>query len=269
MALSMKDKIVLITGASSGIGKACAEQFASLGARVILAARRIDRLEQLAQTLKKQYNTDALPLLLDIQDHRAVKTAIGSLRSEWSNIDILINNAGLALSTDPIQQGDPDNWDIVINTNLHGLLYVTRAVLPGMIQRNTGHIINIGSVAGHEYYPGGNIYCATKHAVKAISKCLRIDLIGMPIRVTEIDPGCVETEFSEVRWNNKEMAKAFYADFTPLVGEDIADAVAYCATRPLHVDISELVIYPTQQASTNHLHRNNQGRGSSMGILIK
>jgi 3-hydroxy acid dehydrogenase / malonic semialdehyde reductase len=212
----------------------------------------------LSKDLKKQHGTDVLTIQLDIQNNEEVINAINSLEKKWSSIDILLNNAGVALSTDLIQEGNLDNWDIMINTNFRGLLYVTRSILPGMISRNRGHIINIGSCAGHDYFPRGNVYCATKHAVKAISKSLRIDLLGIPIRVTEIDPGSVQTEFSEVRWRDKERAKEFYSGFTPLVADDIADAVVYCATRPLHVDISELVIFPTEQASSNHLYRKNQ-----------
>lgn len=265
MTLSMKNKVVFITGASSGMGKACAEQFAILGARLILAARRIDKLELLANELKKKHKTDVLTIQLDIQKNDEIKNAINSLSSSWSSVDILLNNAGVALDNAAIQDGDPSGWDIMIDTNLRGLLYVTRAILPGMISRKSGHIVNIGSSAGHEFYPRGNVYCATKHAVKAISKSLRIDLLGMPIRVTEIDPGCVETEFSEVRWKDKQKAKEFYTGFTPLVAHDIADAVIYCTTRPLHVDIAEMVIFPTDQASTNHLHRQDQKAKSVWG----
>ncbi len=254
----MKGKIVFITGASSGMGKACAEKFASLGAKLILTARRIDRLEQLAKELTKQYNTDVLPLELDISNKEAVAKVIGALEEKWSNIEILINNAGTALDNELLQDGNPDSWDVMIDTNFKGLLYVTRSILPGMILRKRGHIINIGSSAGHEYYPKGNVYCATKHAVKAISKSLRIDLLGLPIRVTEIDPGAVKTEFSEVRWKDKNRAEEYYSGFTPLAANDIADAVIFCATRPAHVDISELVIYPTAQASTNHLFRDTK-----------
>lgn len=252
---SLKNKIVLITGASSGIGKSCAEQFAALGARLILTARRIDRLNQLAADLKNQYSTEVLSIELDVRDRNKVESIINNLSPEWQSIEILVNNAGLALSTDTTQEGNPDNWDTMIDTNVKGLLYVTRAILPGMIARKNGHVINIGSVAGHEYYPGGNVYSATKHAVKAISKNLKIDLLGTPVRVSEIDPGAVETEFSEVRWKDKERAKEFYATFTPLTPDDIADAVIYCATRKPHVNISEILIQPTDQASANHIFR--------------
>jgi len=256
--IKLKDKTALITGASSGIGKACAEQFASLGCNLILAARRIERLEKLAEDLKSQYNIQVLTIQLDVQDRNNVKTAIENLPASFQKIDILVNNAGLALGSDKIQDGKIENWDTMIGTNVRGLLYVTHYVLPGMISHNAGHIMNIGSVAGHEYYSGGNVYSATKHAVKAISRSLRIDLLGKAIRVTEIDPGAVETEFSEVRWKDKDRAKEFYKGFEPLVANDIADAVVYCATRPEHVNIAEMQIFPVHQASANHLYKEGQ-----------
>lgn len=251
----VQSKIVLITGASSGIGEACAIQFASQGATLILTARRIDRLKALQADIQRQFETKVLTLKLDVQDKTQVKEMIHGLPKEWRCIDILVNNAGLALSSDKIQDGDNENWDIMIHTNISGLLYVTHAILPGMISRNCGHIVNIGSVAGHECYPNGNVYSATKHAVKAISKSLRLDLLGKAIRVTEIDPGAVHTEFSEVRWKDKERAEKFYSEFIPLAAEDIADAVLYAVTRPAHVDIAEMVIYSIDQASPNHFNR--------------
>jgi 3-hydroxy acid dehydrogenase/malonic semialdehyde reductase len=253
--LSLKNKIVFITGASSGIGKACAEQFAALGAKLILTARRFDKITELANQLSKKNSVAVLPLQLDVQNNEAVKKLVAQLSDEWKDIYLLINNAGLALTTDYIQDAKTENWDTMIDTNVKGLLYVTRAILPGMVARNSGHIVNMGSITGREYYPGGNVYTATKHAVKAISKSLRLDLLGTPIRVSEIAPGAVETEFSEVRWNDKERAKAFYADFTPLVADDIADAIVYCTTRPLHVNVAEILITPTCQASSNHFYR--------------
>ena len=253
--MNLKNKIVLITGASSGIGKAAAYQFAEQGAKLILTARRIEKLNELSKEINDKYHVDVLPLQLDVQVKEQVKLAIKELPKEWRNIDILINNAGLALDSCKIQDGNLENWDTMINTNLNGLLYMTREILPNMIARNAGHIINIGSVAGHEYYGGGNIYSATKHAVKAISKSLRIDLLGTAIRVTEIDPGAVNTEFSEVRWKDKRRADDFYKDFDALTGDDIADAMVYCATRPLHVDVAEMIIFPTAQASCNHIHK--------------
>lgn len=259
--LTLKNKIVLITGASSGIGKASAEQFAAQGARLILTARRFERLEKLRNELVQKYDCEVLPCSLDVQDKKQVKTVIDNLPENWKNIDILLNNAGLSITSDKIQDGHVDNWDIIINTNLNGVLYVTHAVLPVMLQRKQGHIINIGSVAGHEHYVGGNVYSATKHAIRALSKSLRIDLLGCGIRVSEIDPGLVHTEFSEVRWNDKQRADKFYEGFHPLYAEDIADAVVYCATRPLHVDVAELVITPTAQASAHYVHK--EGSASS------
>lgn len=261
MGMALKGKIVLITGASSGFGKACAEMFAKEGARLILTARRLDRLEALAMELK---NVDVLTLKLDIQDRSQVEKAIENLPKEWREIDILINNAGLARGTDKIQEGEIENWEQMIDTNVKGLLYMTRAVLPGMVERNRGHVVNIGSIAGSDCYPGGNVYCATKHAVRAISKSLRIDLLGTAVRVTEIAPGAAETEFSVVRWQDETRAKQLYEGFAPLLAEDIADTVLYATTRPWHVDISEIVIYPVAQKSPHYLHR--QG-SSPKGML--
>jgi 3-hydroxy acid dehydrogenase/malonic semialdehyde reductase len=251
----LTDKIVLITGASSGIGQACARFFAAEGARLILSARRVERLEELAQELSHQHNKEHYILPLDIRNKAMVKKQLETLPSELQSIDILINNAGLALDTLPLHQGIEDHWDTMIDTNIKGLLYVSREVIPGMLERGRGHVVNIGSIAGHECYPNGNVYSATKHAVHAISKSMRLDLLGSPVRVTEIAPGAVETEFSEVRWNDKQKATDFYKDFQPLMAQDIADAVLYCITRPPHVDIEEMIIMPTVQASANHLFR--------------
>lgn len=253
--ISLKNKIVLITGASSGIGEACARLFASVHARVILAARRQERLENLAKELYDLHGVPCLSLTLDVRDKEQVETVLTTLPPDWQEIEILINNAGLALSTDPLQQGSLNNWDTMIDTNVKGLLYVSRFVLPTMLSRGYGHVINIGSIAGQECYPNGNVYCATKHAVRAITKSMRLDLMGTPIRVTEIAPGATETEFSEVRWADKEKARAFYKDFTPLYAEDIAEAVLYCVTRPSHVNIAELTLMSTAQASANFIHR--------------
>ena len=254
----LTDKIILITGASSGIGQACARLLAAQGARLILSARRVGRLEELAQELTHQHNKEHYILPLDIRNKAMVKKQLEILPSELKTIDILINNAGLALDTLPIHQGVEDHWDTMIDTNVKGLLYVSREVIPGMLERGRGHVVNMGSIAGLECYPNGNVYSATKHAVHAISKSMRLDLLGSPIRVTEISPGAVETEFSEVRWNDKEKAKNFYKDFQPLAAQDIADAVLYCITRPAHVDIEEMVIMPTVQASANHLFRDTK-----------
>ncbi|KTD25116.1 MULTISPECIES: SDR family oxidoreductase [Legionella] len=256
--VNLQNKIVLITGASSGIGQACARLFAKSGAHLILCARRQERIEHLTNDLQAMHGIRCIPIVLDVRDKTKVESALNSLPPEWQKISVLINNAGLALSTDPIQQGSISNWETMIDTNVKGLLYVTRSVLPGMLAREEGHVINIGSIAGQECYPNGNVYCASKHAVRALTKSMRMDLLGTPIRVTEIAPGAVETEFSEVRWNDKEKAKAFYEDFNPLYAEDIADAVHYCATRPLHVDIAEMTIMPTAQASASCIYRSNK-----------
>lgn len=254
----LKGQTAFITGASSGIGKACAQQFASLGANLVITARRMDRLKALAKELSAEHKVKVVPIQLDVQSNEQVEEVFKQLEKDKIEVDILLNNAGLALSTDKMQDAKISNWDIVIDTNIKGLLYVTRAVLPAMMRKNHGHIINIGSVAGHGCYVAGNVYCATKHAVRAISQSLRLDLFGTAIRVSEVDPGAVETEFSEVRWNDKEKAKKLYQGFTPLVAEDIADAVVYCATRPLHVNVAELVVYPQSQASLTDIYREGQ-----------
>lgn len=251
----LQNKIVLITGASSGIGEACAKLLAAHGARLILTARRMDRLTNLANELKNQHETDCLIQQLDVSDNLAVTSFINTLPVNWLAIDVLINNAGLALTTDPLQLGNTDNWDTMIDTNIKGLLYVSRSILPGMLERGRGHVVNLGSIAGQDCYQNGNVYSATKHAVRAITKSMRLDLSGSPVRVTEIAPGAVETEFSVVRWNDKQRANAFYEDFNPLFASDIADAVHYCITRPQHVDIAEMTIMPTDQAACSVISR--------------
>ncbi|MGC1181509.1 SDR family NAD(P)-dependent oxidoreductase [Legionella sp.] len=254
----LNNKIVLITGASSGIGYACAQLCAAQGARLILSARRVERLKDLVKELKDKYDQEHYIMMLDVRESQQVTNQLESLPSQWQSIDVLINNAGLALDTLPVQQGSIAHWDTMIDTNVKGLLYVSRTVLPGMLARDCGHVVNIGSIAGHEYYPNGNIYSATKHAVHAISKSMRLDMLGSSVRVTEIAPGAVETEFSEVRWQDKQRAKEFYQDFRPLTAEDIADAVVYCITRPQHIDVEQMIIMPTAQASANHLARNKK-----------
>jgi 3-hydroxy acid dehydrogenase/malonic semialdehyde reductase len=252
---SLNDKIVLITGASSGIGEACAHLCAAQGARLILSARRMERLETIAKELTHKYGKEHHILPLDVRVHEQVVDQIDALPSQWKAIDVLINNAGLALDTLPLQQGIEAHWDTMIDTNIKGLLYMSRAVIPGMLVRGKGHVVNIGSIAGHECYPNGNVYAATKHAVHALSKSMRLDMLGSPIRVTEIAPGAVETEFSEVRWKDKKRAKEFYEDFHPLKAEDIADAIVYCITRPERMDVEQMILMPTVQASANHLAR--------------
>ncbi|HBC71395.1 MAG TPA: NAD(P)-dependent oxidoreductase [Coxiellaceae bacterium] len=252
----MKNKIVLITGASSGIGEACAKVFAKHGAKLLLCARRHDRLEQLADKLIKEYNCTIHTFQLDVRNHDNVKRKITSLPKEWSDIDILINNAGLAAGLDKFQDASFEDWETMIDTNIKGLLYVTRAVLPNMLKRNQGHILNIGSLAGHEVYPLGHVYCATKSGVNALTRGLKMDLVDTNIRVSTVNPGMVETEFSEVRFKgDKERAKKVYSGFTPLTAADIADAVFYCASRSAHVNILEVIITPTAQASATTVHR--------------
>lgn len=247
---SLRNRTVMITGASSGIGEACARAFAAEGARVLLAARRVERLESLAGSLADGMDTETHVVELDVRDASAVASVFESLPAEWAAIDVLVNNAGLGLGLGKLHDGVIDNWNRMIDTNVKGLLYVTKAVVPGMVERGRGHVINIGSIAGHELYPGGNVYCATKFAVDAITKGLRMDLVESPIRVSTVDPGLVETEFSIVRFEgDADRAKRVYEGIEVLSGNDVADAVVYCATRPPHVQINEIILTPTHQAS--------------------
>lgn len=248
-------RTVLVTGASAGIGEACARAFAAQGARVILAARRAERLEALSQDLRSG-GTDVLALELDVSDAAAVAGVIGGLAAEWREIDVLVNNAGLGRGLDKLWEGDPADWDEMVDTNVKGLLYVSRAVLPGMVERGRGHVINLGSVAGHEVYPGGAVYCATKHAVGAITRGLRMDVLGTGVRVSTVDPGMVETEFSVVRFHgDRERADRVYRGMDPLTADDIAETVVWVASRPPHVCIDEIIIKPTDQASATLVHR--------------
>ncbi len=254
--VSVRDQIVLITGASSGIGAACARVFAQAGARLIVAARRLDRLVQLATELEKEFASPIHWLQLDVSDRLQVESALQTLPEAWANVDILINNAGLSRGLDKLHEGNIQDWEEMIDTNLKGLLYVTRFLVPGMVKRGRGQVVNIGSVAGHQTYPKGNVYCATKAAVRAISEGLKQDLLGTPIRVSSVDPGMVETEFSEVRFRgDAQRATTVYQDTTPLTAEDVADAVFYCATRPPHVNVSEILLLPTAQAGATLVHR--------------
>lgn len=247
---------VLITGASAGIGEATARAFAEAGARLVLTARRRERLEALAAELYDAHGTECHLLQLDVRDRDGVAAALGTLPAEWAAIDVLVNNAGLARGTEKVQAGDPAEWDEVLQTNVNGLLYVTRAVTPGMVERGRGHVINLGSVAGHEVYPGGAVYCATKHAVGALTNGLRMDLLGTGIRVSSVDPGMVETEFSVVRFRgDQQRADNVYRDMTPLTPGDIADTILWIATRPPHVNVDEVIIKPTDQASATQVHR--------------
>jgi 3-hydroxy acid dehydrogenase / malonic semialdehyde reductase len=250
-------KTVLITGATSGIGKACAVKFASAKNDVIIAGRRNERLLELKLHLENEYGINVLPLCFDVQNRKAVTDAFANLPTQWQKIDVLINNAGLALGRDSFEEADMDDWETMLNSNVHGLLYVSKAVLPFMLPQKKGHIVNMGSVAGKEVYEKGNVYCASKFAVDAITKAMRIDLLKNNIKVTGIHPGAVETEFSLVRFKGQdEIAKAAYNGFTPLTAQDIADTVFYCVNLPDHVCINDLVITCTQQAGTYYFHKN-------------
>ncbi|MEH2172603.1 SDR family oxidoreductase [Nostoc sp.] len=254
--ISLQNQIILITGASSGIGTACAKIFAGAGAKLILAARRLERLQQLADTLSKDFSTEIHLLQLDVRDRHAVESAITTLPSAWSDIDILINNAGLSRGLDKLHEGSFQDWEDMIDTNVKGLLYVSRYVVPGMVSRDRGHVVNLGSIAGHQTYPGGNVYCATKAAVRAISEGLKQDLLGTQVRVTSVDPGMVETEFSEVRFHgNTERANKVYQGVTPLTADDVADVIFFCVTRSPHVNINEVVLMPVDQASATLVNR--------------
>jgi len=253
---SLKDKIVFVTGASAGIGESCARAFAAEGARILMCARRVDRLKTFAAGLAKEFGVPAHYFALDVRNHAAVEKAIDALPRDWRAIEVLVNNAGLSRGLARLDEGLVSDWEEMIDTNVKGLLYVSRAVIPGMIERRSGHVINIGSIAGREVYPGGNVYCATKFAVRALSAGLRFDLNGTPVRVSEVAPGMVETEFSIVRFHgDTERAGKVYQGLTPLAPDDIADAVVWCATRPTHVNVSELVIMPADQASATLVHR--------------
>jgi 3-hydroxy acid dehydrogenase / malonic semialdehyde reductase len=250
------NKIVLITGATSGIGKACAEKYASAGYDLIITGRREDRLMDLKTQVEKQNDIRVLPLIFDVQKRKAVEQQLSNLPEQWQGIDILINNAGLAAGRDLFDDASMEDWETMLNTNVHGLLYVSKAVLAYMIPRKKGHIVNMGSVAGKEVYERGNVYCASKFAVDALSQAMRIDLLKHNIKVTGINPGAVETEFADVRFKgDKEKAAATYAGLTPLTGSDIADTIFFCTQLPPHVCINDLVITCTQQAGTHYFNR--------------
>jgi NADP-dependent 3-hydroxy acid dehydrogenase YdfG len=249
-------KTVFITGATSGFGEACARLFAQNGCRLILNGRRHERLKKLAAELAQQYNALSYLAPFDVQNQQAVFSAIGNLPEEWKRIDVLINNAGLALGRDLFDEASLDDWNTMIDTNVKGLLYVTKAVVPLMIQRQGGHIINIGSIAGKEVYERGNVYCATKHAVDALSQAMRIDLLPHNIKVTAIHPGAAETEFSLVRFKGAEgAAKSVYEGYQPLTAEDVASVVYYTTTLPPHVCINDLVLTCTQQATSAYFNK--------------
>ena len=240
------NKIILITGATSGIGLACARKFAANSDKLILTGRNEYRLAE----LKKELATDVLTLAFDVRDREKAQQNISGLPDEWQKIDVLVNNAGLALGLEPEYEGNLDDWETMIDTNIKGLLTMTRLIVPGMVERNSGHIINVGSVAGDAAYAGGNVYCATKAAVKALTDGLRIDVANTAIRVTNLKPGLVETNFSNIRFKGDvDRAKILYTGITPLTGDDIADVAVYAANAPAHVQIAEVLILATHQAS--------------------
>ena len=250
MSLSLKDKIVFITGASSGIGAATAEAFARLGAKLLLCARRLDLLQAMDAGLRDAGASDVYSFALDVQQRDAVASTLGKLPGSWSAVDVLVNNAGLSRGLTKMYEDEIENWEEMIDTNIKGLLYVTRAVVPGMVERARGHVINLGSIAGHMAYANGGVYCATKAAERFLSDGLRIDLNGTPVRVTSIDPGMVETDFSKVRFRGDEQRAAkTYQNVDPLLPEDVADAITWAATRPEHVSIQTVVLTPTAQAN--------------------
>ena len=249
-------KIVFITGASSGIGAACARKFAKEGYSLLLNARSVDKLQTLKTELENAYSTDILLLPFDVRDREAAAIALATLPEQYQAIDVLVNNAGLALGMDKEYEGTEENYDTMIDTNITALLMITRLVVPGMVKRGKGHIINIGSVAGDAAYPGGSVYCATKAAVKVLSDGLRMDLVDTPLRVTNVKPGLVETNFSVTRFGgDKERADKVYLGIKPLTGDDIADVVYYTASAPEHVQIAEVLVLATHQASGSLVYR--------------
>ena len=251
------NKTILITGASSGIGEGCARKFASQGARLILNSRSTDKLTALAEELKEKYDAECYVMPFDVCDRESAAAALNALPQEWKSIDVLVNNAGLAIGVDKEYEGNLDEWDVVIDTNVKALLSMTRLVVPGMIERGRGHIINIGSIAGDAAYPGGSVYCATKAAVKALSDGLRIDLVDTPLRVTNIKPGLVETNFSVVRFRgDKEKADNVYRGIKPLNGDDIAEVVYFAASAPEHMQVAEILVMPTYQATGSIVSKN-------------
>ena len=252
----MDTKVAFITGASSGIGAATARAFAVAGYSLTLTGRRAERLDLLADRLHEAHGTTCTVVPVDLRDKASLAMLQQAHPELFDPVDVLVNNAGLARGTEPLQEGDPDEWDEVIDTNVKALLRVTRAVVPGMVRRGRGHVVNLGSTAGHWVYPGGAVYCASKHAVRAINEGLRMDVHGTGVRVTSIDPGMVETEFSEVRFRgDRERAAKVYEGFQPLRPEDVAETILWCVQRPAHVNVQELVLFPTAQSAVGMVKR--------------
>ncbi len=254
--LEFKGKLVLVTGASSGFGEATAREFAKLGARLILVARRKERLQKLADELRKEYGTESYCLPLDLRDVAKTTAGLNGMPTQWKDVDVLVNNAGLSRGLGKLHEGSMEDWEEMIDVNIRGLLAVSRAVIPWMLERGRGHVINIGSIAGRDVYPGGNVYCATKYAERALSRGMSIDLLGTPIRVSTVDPGLAETEFSLVRFRgDAERAAVPYQGLRALSADDVAAAIVWTASRPEHVNVAELVITPTAQRSPMFVHR--------------
>ncbi len=249
------NKTALITGATSGIGEATALILAKNNYDLIITGRRKERLLELEKIIKTEYNVDILVLQFDIRKREETKKQIENLTGKWNDISILINNAGLASGVDFIYEGDIDDWEKMIDTNIKGLLYISRAIMPGMVNRRSGHIVNIGSVSGKETYLKGNVYCASKHAVDSITKAMRMDMLPYGIKVTSVNPGMTDTEFSLVRLGDKDAADKVYTGLTPLYAQDIAEAIEFVITRPKHVNINDILIMPTAQANSSHTHR--------------
>lgn len=252
----LRGKWALVTGATSGFGEAIARRFAAAGCHVAITGRRVDRLERVAAELRSSGGVESIPLAFDVRDRDATRRALADSGDLLKKLDVLVNNAGLALAMDPVQSGNADDWDQMIDTNVKGLLYVTRAVLPGMVERGAGHVVNIGSVAGHHVYAGGAVYSATKYAVRAISDSLRYDVLGSGIRITNIEPGLADTEFSLVRFKgDRGRASTPYEGLRPLNADDVADAAVWAVTRPTHVNVQSILLMPTDQASPHAIHR--------------
>jgi serine 3-dehydrogenase len=262
MPSRLADQVVFVTGASTGIGAACARAFAAEGARLLLAARRLDRMKALEPELRAAGAPDVRLLLLDVRDAGGVQRAVDTLPSAWKEVEVLVNNAGLSRGLDKLQEGSRDDWDEMIDTNVKGVLHVNRSVVPLLVARGRGTVIHLGSLAGRQVYPGGNVYCASKHAVRALNEGLRLDLLGTGVRVATVDPGLVaQTEFSLVRFHgDADRASAVYRGMTPLRPEDVAELIVYIATRPPHVNVAETVILPTDQASATNVHRRSEER---------
>jgi len=256
MALSLAGKVVFVTGASAGIGAGCARAFAELGARLLLLARRGERLEALAPELRELGAADVHWVAADVRDFDAVAAAHASLPPAWQEVEVLVNNAGLSRGLDPLQDGKLEDWNEMIDTNIKGLLHVDRVFLPGMVKRGRGTVVHLGSIAGRQAYPGGNVYCGTKYAVRGITEGLRLDLLGTGVRVVSVDPGLHRSEFGLVLFRgDASRADAVYEGMTPLTPDDVAEVVVFAATRPPHVTLAETLVLPTQQGSTVHVHR--------------